>query len=437
MEMRKFMLGALVCGLAASATFATDRVNVSEKGSLLIFPKVEIELDATGAVLRDTFITMTNDWNEDDVNVQMYFVNGDVNTAGCIWQCPFADADLTLTADQPAYWSVNEGRAYDAVGLNFDVLLNDPSGSGNQIARGYIIAYAVDNTGAQIRWNHLFGEATIVDYVTSTAYTYHAYSFRALTGANGDTVGTAGVINLDGSEYDYTFDILLFNFFADGSEAFSNVTNHPHDGNPAGLGAPTVTVESELSLMVVDQDFVGSSGRQPLPPRTLARATIWNENETKLTNTIRCISCWDNTILGDYANVAGIVTNWFRITALGTDMGKAEIDGQDDRRCDVDVCPTPADDTIGDDDNDLIADEYPLLGVIVKHLDFAGMANGAAGNTLNGKGTDSARLDVSLTTGGGPADEAPGVIEDVNGSIDFTPSVPSIGGEFSTRNSIK
>ena len=54
-----------------------DRVSISEKGSLLIFPKVEIRWDVNGNLLQDTFLDMTNDYTE-DVLIQMYFVNGDL-----------------------------------------------------------------------------------------------------------------------------------------------------------------------------------------------------------------------------------------------------------------------------------------------------------------------------------------------------------------------
>ena len=52
------------------------RPAAGEKGSLVIFSKVEIRWDASGNVIQDTFLDLTNDY-PDDVLVQMYFVNGD------------------------------------------------------------------------------------------------------------------------------------------------------------------------------------------------------------------------------------------------------------------------------------------------------------------------------------------------------------------------
>ena len=54
-----------------------DRGSASEKGSLVIYPKVELRWNAAGdTLIQDTFIDLTNDYPE-DVKVQMYFINGD------------------------------------------------------------------------------------------------------------------------------------------------------------------------------------------------------------------------------------------------------------------------------------------------------------------------------------------------------------------------
>ncbi|MCP4590202.1 MAG: hypothetical protein GY842_05635, partial [bacterium] len=57
------------------------------KGSLLIFPKVELRWDASGQLIQDTFIDLTNDY-PDDVRVRVYYVNGD----------PFEPAGVTCCA---------------------------------------------------------------------------------------------------------------------------------------------------------------------------------------------------------------------------------------------------------------------------------------------------------------------------------------------------
>ena len=54
-----------------------------------------------------------------------------------------------------------------------------------------VYVWAVNSDNAQIRWNHLSGYSE----------NGNATAVAALTGANGDTVGVAGTINMDGVEY--------------------------------------------------------------------------------------------------------------------------------------------------------------------------------------------------------------------------------------------
>ncbi|MHC4910985.1 MAG: SdrD B-like domain-containing protein, partial [Planctomycetota bacterium] len=68
--------GAGPAAAAGPAPGSPDRVSGTEKGSLLIFSKVEIRWDAAGNVVQDTFLDISNDWIQ-DVQVKMYFINGD------------------------------------------------------------------------------------------------------------------------------------------------------------------------------------------------------------------------------------------------------------------------------------------------------------------------------------------------------------------------
>lgn len=70
------LVAAFATAMLATPAMAVERVTASEKGSLLIFSKVEIRWDAAGALIQDTFIDLTNDY-PDDVKVKMYFINGD------------------------------------------------------------------------------------------------------------------------------------------------------------------------------------------------------------------------------------------------------------------------------------------------------------------------------------------------------------------------
>ena len=73
------LMGSVCAGVLSMPAVAQDceeRVSSVEKGSFLIYPKVEIRWDRFGQVIQDTFIDLTNDY-PDDVQVQMYFINGD------------------------------------------------------------------------------------------------------------------------------------------------------------------------------------------------------------------------------------------------------------------------------------------------------------------------------------------------------------------------
>ena len=60
--MRKSILWMLVGGFcAALASPASARVSAVQKGSVLIYSKVEIKWDANGNVTQDTILDMTND----------------------------------------------------------------------------------------------------------------------------------------------------------------------------------------------------------------------------------------------------------------------------------------------------------------------------------------------------------------------------------------
>ena len=113
------------CGNAAvcSSTITikpAKRVDVSKKGSLLVYPKIEIKWDAAGQVTQDTFVTIANDY-PDDVHVHWYFVNGDepldavyvgdlltpVEPGHPGWN--WVNCTTYLTHDEPTYFSALTG----------------------------------------------------------------------------------------------------------------------------------------------------------------------------------------------------------------------------------------------------------------------------------------------------------------------------------------
>ena len=159
----KFFMGVAALA-AAGSVFGADRLSATEKGSLLIYS------------LAEGTIHISNDYPA-DVQLQAYV------TAGC---GASYDMGFSLTANQIA--------AFDSYDLAMPLGASDCS----------MYVWAVNNDNAQIRWNHLSG-GVIGGGVYASA--------RALQGNNGDAVGVAGTINMDGVEYSSAFNGAVMNFF--------------------------------------------------------------------------------------------------------------------------------------------------------------------------------------------------------------------------------
>jgi hypothetical protein len=411
--MRKVVLAgilAVACCNFAMAQNCTERVSASQKGSLLFYSKVELRWNAAGALVQDTVISLLNDYPA-DVNVQMYFINGDAELDPVFSSGPmpiliaegepgwnWVDCALLLTPDQPVYWSAATGNP---IGCQPFAILDpdlgngpgrpDPEGSSDRVLRGYVIAYAIDASGNEICWNHLSGKATIINYADTSAWEYNAWAFQSVICDQGGTVHPdLGTLRMDGTEYQQSFDLLLFDFFSSGSQAFSR-------------GGTTVTVDTDLTLHLLDGDFRENSEFPYNPPTTKAHFDIWNMNERKLSNTRRCITCWDQTLISNYG-----APNNMLLGNMQSDKGKARIDGKQANECEENCLRTVTGDLMElEDIIDLLGDlfgevdircsiEASLLGVAAKHLTFAGGARAVAGSNLVGMGCQSATIRTDL-----------------------------------------
>ena len=211
----------------------------SQKGSLLVFSKVEIKWNPAGDLIQDTFIDLTNDWNY-PVHVQLYLVR---------YCGQWVDNEIVLTGNEPAYWSAAEGMPkgvapFTVLGDGF--IDNDPHNLGGTKLHGYLLAWAVDPvTNEEVRWNHLKGDALIVNYQDRTAWEYPAWAFRAQTGAyNGDTlIDPPGELRLNGIEYDYAPAMLVLDFYATGTALTSDGAQH------------SATVDTDLTLWAAIKDL--------------------------------------------------------------------------------------------------------------------------------------------------------------------------------------
>ena len=335
MNSKRCGLLAMVAVVLVGTTLASadNRVSASKKGSLLYYSKIELRWNAAGTLNQDTFLTIINDY-PGDVCVQWYFVNGDAPLAAVFAGSPpvlverahrgwnWVDCVTCLTEDESSYMAMSNGlplgcQPFGILDAGSPAGRPDPDGAtGERVLRGYAVAFAVDNQGNEISWNHLSGSVDIVNYANRSAWEYNAYAFQAVTAALGaQTDATPGKLAMDGVEYDYAFDKLLFDFYAVGSLAFSQLPI-------------SVMLDTDLTLFPVSadlrQDTVG-------PVVTKAKFDIWNQNEDGLSGTTRCITCWDQALLSNYD-----APNNFLIGNLQTNKGKARIDGMQS-----DVCNAP------------------------------------------------------------------------------------------------
>jgi len=257
---------ALAALATTGAVLGADRLSATEKGSLLIYS------GAQGT------IHISNDYPA-DVQLQAYVVDA--------YSCDSYDMGFSLTANQITAFSTDYLAApfYDG-----------DAGAGDGAVSMYVWAVNADN--AQIRWNHLSG-----GIIGDGAYA----SAAALQGNNGDAIGVAGTLNLDGVMYSSAFNGATYNFVAD---------------------ADALTIE------LLDHDFADKNAADP---NTKIVAEIWNENEVKFSGTARCVSCIESAGISGWSDSA---VNFFRESSLGTSLGKARLSTEANASCGSDDNPS-------------------------------------------------------------------------------------------------
>jgi hypothetical protein len=243
-------------------------------------------------------------------------------------------------------------------------------GTNDRVLRGYAVAFAIapaaapagaesaGSFGDEIRWNHLAGSTTVIDYGHGAAWSFPTWAARAVNPAvaNGEPTGTPGILNLDGEEFASGLASLVLDFQAAGSAAFS--------------GPLSVVSDTDLTLHPLDADLRQAGA----PVRTKANFVVWNENEVKFSGAYRCVTCWDQTLLSLYADEGSPPpTPVFLLPVLQTDHGKAVIEGVSGIACSESVSAS-------------------LLGVSATMLTFGPGRTAYGGSTLVGRGDESARI---------------------------------------------
>lgn len=272
------VLFAVLFVMGSGLAFASPKVGgLSQKGSLLIFPKI----DTTPGT--ETYILLSND-NNQPVSVYCDWVQVDpADTPPALPECltispgdlakfPIkqtpSDSLFTLTPFQPVMFAASTGLSDDPIPVTVN-----PFGTNH---RGYFACWAVDFDGTkQISFNHLSGMAYVLS--ATSGYSYPAWTFQGLGAPFKGAIGQAGTIKFDAVEYDAMPQYLVFTVptlgTADNVNVFQNL---------------------EVTLLPGKQNFTNMTLVHNV---TRAIFDAWNENEVRYSGGSKCGWCyWDDML---------------------------------------------------------------------------------------------------------------------------------------------
>lgn len=171
--------------MTTTSAFAATVASTSKKGSLLVFPLINVEPNA------DTTIEISNDYTA-TVHVECKYINE--------WKGR-VDFDFDLTSKQTVSWSVGSMVGDQVNPPPFPTDGKYPEFGSTR--RGELICYAVSpDLRNQVTWNHLHGNAVVT--ATGSSFRYNPWAFQALDAAGAPNtavnvpIGTPGNIRLEG-----------------------------------------------------------------------------------------------------------------------------------------------------------------------------------------------------------------------------------------------
>jgi hypothetical protein len=295
--------------LSTSAFAMTPMGNVSNKGSLLIYPRIDVT-DGN-----DTLITLTND-SVGAVLLKCYYATSEdlgasyTGTASSAKSKKhFLDFTIDLTHNQPiSFWAKSGWAVWPSGQLPLQVA--PPFGifpDGYKAGAGELKCWAITDDGStELHYNHLFGTASIMNFEVGQASEYTAVAFQALgpSTLTGTPLGSPGELNLDNVEYDGGPNMLLGNFQPTNNQAVP--VEAVSSDSIMGPSATRVTLAS------LNQDL-----RQDYTPTiTKLTWTFWNQDEMARTGTHWCANSWFETPMkyfqASYASL-GTASAYFRI----------------------------------------------------------------------------------------------------------------------------
>lgn len=278
---------------AASSAFAAQNVaNTSQKGSLLIWPAINVDHTNPSNPM-DTIVELSNDANA-SIHVECEYVNEEKGRV---------NFDFELTAKQTVSWDVWTQVGDHVNPPPFPTNAGNPSFTGNP-ERGELVCFATnDGRQFQVAWNELTGTGTVEDLDDTLsdveqprhAFKYNAWSFAARCAPGGICPSTglapdnntvaqgskAGYLALTGNNANGAYDACpmynIANFMPNGS-TLSNID----------------TIGNWLSVASCDQDL----REKYVLHLTKLDFTVWNSNEGSFTGSYACVDSVETVPLG-------------------------------------------------------------------------------------------------------------------------------------------
>lgn len=344
--MRKviFVLVALLFIVGVGlANAAPNTTNLSQKGSVMVFPKI----DTTGT--NETYIFINND-NSIPVSIACYWVKVGgtsgtdtvTNPSECSVTFPVPaptqapiDFYIQLTKWQPIMFAASDGQS-----LNPDIIPISVNPFG--VGKGYLACWAVDDGGDnQISFNHLSGRAAVLS--TTLGYEYNAWGFAARTGVLGAPIPPAGTLTFDAVKYDAMPQYLIFDVPAIGA-----VRNDGYFWQ-----------NLDLTLIPGTQNFTNLAA---VHGAVKAVFDVWNENETRYSGVSACMWCWMERFLDDPVIKNGTL---FRVGNIHSAVVRFRVQGASGTGCIPAMTEFQRERCLGTDI--LFGMNSPLLGLAVQY----------------------------------------------------------------------
>jgi hypothetical protein len=309
--------GAAMVLSGGTALAAQNVANTSQKGSLLIWPMINIDPEDSA----DTFIEISNDANV-TVKLECYYVN---EKKGRV------DFDFHLSGKATASWSVKTQAGDQVQPPRFPrggSYIPGPGYASASAYRGELVCFAIDADGThQIAFNHLTGTATVARLADADASQarqasrYNAWSFIARNAAGlpeADRVrqGTPGRLELTGGgagKYDAC--------------PLYNIANFMPNG--ATLGR-LKTLDNDLTVVSCKQDLRQDYGLN----LTKLKFTVWNSLESSFTGAYICVDSVNSVALGSAESSPYLVNQSnFEYSTLKTPNARFQVSGVASAQC--------------------------------------------------------------------------------------------------------